>query len=85
MAQKRHITSYVSRSPAFRFLKVEMKRAGVTCEDMAERLQAFGLRETRDSVAAKLKPGTFATTFMLAFFAALKLGSRRLGDISISD
>ncbi len=66
---------------ASRFLKAEMKRAGVTYEDMAERLQAYGIKETRDSVAAKLKRGTFAATFMLACFAALKLENIRLEDI----
>ena len=66
---------------ASRFLKAEMKRAGVTYEEMAERLQAYGLKETRDSVAAKLKRGTFAATFLFACMAALKLEEFKLKDI----
>ena len=63
------------------FLKAEMKRAKVTYEGMAERLKEHGLSETRDSVAAKLKRGTFAATFLLACLAALDLQELRLDDI----
>ncbi len=66
---------------ASRFLKAELKRAGVTYEELAERLKKHGLDETRDSVAAKLKRGTFAATFMLACLAALELDGIRLEDI----
>ena len=66
---------------ASRFLKVELKRAGVTYEELAERLKKLGLEETRDSVAAKLKRGTFAATFLLACLAALELDGVRLEDI----
>ena len=41
---------------AARFLKAELKRADVTYEELATRLKAHGLNETRDSIAAKLKP-----------------------------
>lgn len=66
---------------AARFLKVEMKRADVTYEELARRLKEHGLTETRDSIAAKLKRGTFAATFMLACIAALELEGIRLEDI----
>jgi len=39
------------------------------------------LEETRDSIAAKLKRGTFAATFLLAYLAALELEGVRLEDI----
>ena len=48
---------------AARFLKAELKRANVTYEELATRLKDHGLEETRDSIAAKLKRGTFAATF----------------------
>jgi hypothetical protein len=60
---------------ASRFLKAELKRADVTYEELAKRLRDRGLEETRDSVAAKLKRGTFAATFFLAVVAALELSS----------
>ncbi len=66
---------------ASRFLKAEMKRANVTYEAMAERLKDHGLAETRDSVAAKLKRGTFAATFLLACLAALELEGVRLEEL----
>jgi len=56
---------------ASRFLKAELKRADVTYEELAKRLKEHGLDETRDSIAAKLKRGTFAATFFLAVLAAL--------------
>ncbi|MGH6813720.1 MAG: DUF6471 domain-containing protein [Methylocella sp.] len=66
---------------ASRFLKAELKRANVTYEELAERLKRHGLNETRDSVAAKLKRGTFAATFLLACLAALELEGVRIEDI----
>ena len=64
-----------------RFLKAELKRADVTYEELAERLKAHGLNETRDSIAAKLKRGTFAATFLLGCLAALEMEGVRLEDL----
>jgi hypothetical protein len=66
---------------ASRYLKAELKRADVTYEELAKRLKKHGLDETRNSVAAKLKRGTFAATFLLACLAALELEGVRLDDI----
>jgi hypothetical protein len=66
---------------AARFLKAELKRADVTYEELAMRLKAHGLNETRDSIAAKLKRGTFAATFLLGCLAALEMEGVRLEDI----
>jgi hypothetical protein len=64
-----------------RFLKAEMKRADVTYEELAKRLTELGLSETRDSIASKLKRGTFAATFLLACLAALGREGLRLEDV----
>jgi hypothetical protein len=56
---------------AARFIKAELKRADVTYEELAERLKEHGLSETRNSIAAKLKRGTFAATFFIAVLAAV--------------
>jgi hypothetical protein len=64
-----------------RFLKAEMKRADVTYEELARRLTEHGLNETRDSIASKLKRGTFAATFFIACLAALEMEGVRLEDI----
>lgn len=64
-----------------RFLKAEMKRAGVTYKEVAERLKGHGLEETEASITSKLARGTFAATFLLAVLAALELDGFRLGDL----
>jgi hypothetical protein len=54
----------------------------VTYDALAERLIKHGLKgETRDSIAAKLKRGTFAATFLHACLAALELEGVRLEDL----
>jgi hypothetical protein len=66
---------------ARRFVKVELKRADVTYEELARRLREHGLDETKYSVAAKIGRGTFPTAL---FFAAMKAIGREqvnLGDI----
>ncbi len=46
---------------ARRFIKAELKRAGVTYAEVARRLEAHGLPETEASITSKLARGTFAT------------------------
>ena len=66
---------------AARFLKAEMKRAGVTYSQLAERLKEHGLEETEASITSKLARGTFAATFLLAVVAALELEGVQIGDL----
>jgi hypothetical protein len=66
---------------AARFVKAELKRADVTYEELAERLKEHGLSETRDSIASKLKRGTFAATFLLAVMAAIGRESVNLNEV----
>lgn len=66
---------------AARFLKAEMKRAGVTYAELAKRLEGHGLQETEASITSKLARGTFAATFMLAALAALELESLDLAAL----
>lgn len=54
-----------------KFLKVELKRAEVTYEELAQRLKEHGLEETEASIANKLRRGTFAATFFLAAMKAI--------------
>ena len=57
-----------------RFLKAELKRAGVTYAELARRLNEHGFEgETEASVNSKLVRGTFAVTFFLAVLAVLEL------------
>jgi len=66
---------------ASRFLKAEMKRAGVTYAELARRLKEHGLEETEASITSKLARGTFAATFLLAVIAALEMEGITLGDL----
>jgi len=67
---------------ASRFLKAELKRAGITYAELAKRLEDHGLSgETEASVSSKLGRGTFAATFWLASLAALGLEAMRLEDL----
>ena len=66
---------------AARFLKGQLKRAGVTYAELARRLEAHGLRETEASITSKLARGTFAATFFLAVLAALGCPAVKLEDI----
>lgn len=66
---------------AARFLKAEMKRAGVTYAELARRLEEHGLKETEASITNKLARGTFAATFFIATVAALEMEGFRIEDI----
>jgi hypothetical protein len=61
---------------------LRLKRADITYEELAERLKKHGLKkETKNSIAAKLKRGTFAATFLIATVAALELDGVKLEDL----
>ncbi len=64
-----------------RFLKAEMKRAGVTYVQLADRLKEHGMAETEASITSKLARGTFAATFFLAALAALEIEGLRIEDL----
>lgn len=67
---------------ASRFLKAELKRAGVTYEELAGRLANHGFKgETKASIANKLARGTYAATFLFACLAALEMEGLRLEDL----
>lgn len=66
---------------AKRFLKAELKRAGVTYAELAERLGHHGMAETEASITSKLGRGTFAATFFLAVLVEIGVQTIQLGDI----
>jgi hypothetical protein len=63
------------------FLKAEIKRADVTYEELATRLERHGFKENAASIANKLSRGTFSATFLMATIAALELEGIRLEDL----
>jgi hypothetical protein len=66
---------------ASRFLKAELKRAGIGYKELAERLNRHGLQETETSITGKLARGTFAASFLLACLAVLERGEIRLAEL----
>ena len=66
---------------ASRFLKAELKRAGVGYKELANRLNLHGLQETETSITGKLARGTFPATFLLATLAVLEMEGLRLEDL----
>jgi len=66
---------------ASRFLKAELKRAGIGYKELAERLNRHGLEETETSITGKLARGTFATSFFLACLAVLEMEGIQLEDL----
>jgi hypothetical protein len=64
-----------------RFLKAELKRAGIGYKDLAARLNQHGLEETEASITSKLARGTFAVTFFLACLTVLGLEDVKLKDL----
>ena len=63
------------------YLKVELKRAEMTYEELARRMSAMGLEETKVSVASKLSRGGFGATFFLAAMKAVGRDVVRLDDL----
>ncbi len=64
-----------------RFLKAELKRADVTYEDLARRMNVMGLEETKMSVASKLSRGGFGATFLVTALKAVGSDYGRLHDL----
>ncbi len=67
-------------SRASRFLKAELKRAGIGYKELAERLNKQGLDESETSITGKLARGTFAASFLLASMEALGMDKVLLED-----
>jgi hypothetical protein len=66
---------------ASRLVKAELKRAGVTYDELARLLTESGLPETKASIANKLSRGGFPATFLLASLRAIGCQQVRLEDL----
>jgi len=63
------------------FLKAELKRRNITYEELARRLNEFGDRETKASVANKLSRGQFSAIFLVDSLRAIGVEKVDLEDI----
>lgn len=66
---------------ASRYLKAELKRQGVTYDDLAARLNAIGFQETKASISNKISRGAFTAAFFLASLKAVGCQTVRMEDI----
>ncbi len=66
---------------ASRFLKAQLKRAGVGYKELADRLNKHGMEESETSITGKLARGTFAVSFLFACLAVLELEGVRLEEL----
>ena len=64
-----------------RFLKAELKRAEVTYEELANRLKAMGIEETKGSVTVKVNRGAFPAWFFFAAMTAIGKTTVNISDI----
>lgn len=64
-----------------RFLKAELKRRGVTYEQLAERLRKMGAEETVASIKGKLTRGRFTAIFMMQVLKAIGCPTVRVDDV----
>jgi hypothetical protein len=53
----------------------------MTYEELAARMKKHGVQETRHSISAKLKRGTFPATFFIAAMVAIGAEVVKLEDI----
>jgi hypothetical protein len=65
---------------AKRYLKAELKRAGVSYTELARRLTEMGLPETEGSITVKINRGAFPAWFQIAAMEAIGASSLRLSD-----
>jgi hypothetical protein len=62
-------------------IRGELKRRNLSYKDLADRLEAMGVRETERNIANKISRGGFAATFLLQCMEAIGVHSIHLnGD-----
>ena len=66
---------------ASRFLKAELKRSGVTYEELTRRLAELGIVETKGGVAAKVNRGVYPAWFLFAAMKAIGRDQVNLADL----
>lgn len=66
---------------AKQYLKAELKRRGVTYEDLVGALKKQGVKESKASIASKMSRGTFTAGFFLATLVAIGAENVRLEDL----
>jgi hypothetical protein len=68
-------------SVASNILKAEVKRRGLTYEQLQEKLKEIGVDETTSAIRLKANRGAFQFAFFLQCAAALGIKNLRLDDL----
>jgi len=61
-------------------LKAELKRRGITYQELASRLDTLGVSESPENIANKISRGKFTTVFLLQCLEAIGCQTLRLED-----
>ena len=62
-------------------LRAELKRRGLTYQDLADKLAEGGVRETETNLRTKISRGTFTAVFFVQCLKAIGCTSLRLDEI----
>lgn len=74
------MTSRIWSDRVQRNLKAELKRAGVTYEELARRLTEIDLPETKGSIAMKLSRGGYPAWFLFAALHVVGVQTLRMEE-----
>jgi len=61
-------------------LKAELKRRGITYQELAEKLAAVGITETPENIANKISRGKFSAVFLMQCLEVIGCQTVRLSD-----
>lgn len=70
---------------AANILKAELKRRGITYDQLQEKLSALGINDTTNSIKIKVSRGAFQFAFFLQCAAAIGIKNLRLDDLAIDE
>lgn len=70
---------------AANILKSELKRRGITYDQLQEKLSGLGLSETTNSIKVKVSRGAFQFAFFLQCAAAIGIKNLRLDELLINE
>lgn len=66
---------------AANILKAELKRRGITYDQLHEKLLAIGIKDTTNSIKVKISRGAFQFAFFLQCAAAIGIKNLRLDEL----
>ncbi len=70
---------------AANILKAELKRRGITYDQLHEKLTALGINDTTNSIKVKVSRGAFQFAFFLQCAAAIGIKNLRLEELILNE